>query len=315
MIRSVPTPVHPLTPVRTPVPRPRKRNPLVPIGITGLVMVALGAVASWFTSDAFDRSLGRLDEQALRQAGVALDKAVESQRGQALSQVRLLADDNRVRATVITPRFDEATVRDVLDDLRKATGASVMAVLDSAGKVGAVSGLDSLKKETLGQTAAVKAAMEKATADVWSFPDRVLVIGLAPILSGNQVAALMMVGYELGAPALAAIEQSSGVASALVVADKVVARSNADGALAAAFEAGKSLADGQSRAVELGRGFLARVTRTSEGAAAARAVWLVGRHHQAALFGPVPQVLWMPAVAVMATVLAMLLLSIVWTRR
>jgi hypothetical protein len=313
MIRSVPTP--PITPVRTSVPRPRKRNPTPLVGGAGLIMVALATVASGFTSSAFDRSLSRLDEQALRQAGVALDKTLEGQRAQALSLVRLLADDNRVRATVITPRFDEATVRDVLDDLRKAAGATVMAVLDVSGKVGAVSGLEALKTETLGQTAAVKAGMEKPTADVWSFPDRVLVVAVAPILSGNQVAALLMVGLELGTPALAAIEQSMGAAGALVVSDRVVARSNGDAVQAAAFEVARTVAEGQSRPVQGAGSFLARVTRTGDSAAGARAIWLVPRHHQAALFGPVPQVLWMPAVAVLATAVAMLLLSIVWVRR
>jgi hypothetical protein len=312
MIRSAPT--HPITPARASVPRPRKRIPTAVIVVPGLIMVALAAAASWFTSGAFDRSLSRLDEQALRQAGVALERALDGQRAQALAQVRLLADDNRVRATVITPRFDEATVRDVLDDLRKASGATVMAVLDVNGKVDAVSGLDALKRETLGQTAAMKAAMEKATADVWSFPDRVLVIALAPVLSGDQVAALMMVGFEMGTPALTAVEQSTGVAGALVVADRVIARGDTDPALGPAFEAARNVADGSSRVVE-GGAFLARATRTSDSAAAARAVWLVPQRHQAALFGPLPQVLWMPAVAVLATVLATLLLSIVWIRR
>jgi len=316
MIRSVPTP--PITPARrprTPVPRLRKRGSALIIVIPGLAMVVLAAMASGFTSGVFERALSRLDEQALRHAGVALDRALDAQRAQAVAQVRLLADDNRVRATVITPRFDEATVRDVLDDLRKASGATVMAVLDVNGKVNAVSGLEALKKETLGQTAAMKAAMEKATADVWSFPERVLVVALAPIVSGNQVAALMMVGFELGGPALAAIEQASGVAGALLVAERVVARSSGDPEVSAAFEAARGVADGTSAVVESGPGFLARATRTSDSAAAARAIWLVPRHHQAAVFGPVPQVLWMPAVAVLATVLAMSLLSIVWVRR
>jgi hypothetical protein len=141
------------------------------------------------------------------------------------------------------------------------------------------------------------------------------VIALAPILSGNQVAALMMVGFELGGPALTAIEQASGVAGALVVADKIVARSSSDPAVGAAFETARAVADGTSQVVESGPGFLVRATRTSDSAAAARAIWLVPRHQQAALFGPVPQVLWMPALAVLATVLAMSLLSIVWVRR
>jgi hypothetical protein len=308
MIRTAPTPV---TPLRAPAARGRKRSSALLVWGSGLAMLALAAAGSWVASSAFDQSLARLDDQALRQAGAMLDRTVERQRAQALSEIRLLADDNRVRATVITPRFDEATVRDVLDDLRKASGASVMAVLDVTGKVGAVSGIDSLKKENLGQTAAVKAAMDRPTADVWSFPDRVLVIAVAPIVSGNQVAALMMIGFELGGPALAAIEQTLGVAGALIVAEKVVARSSADAAVGAAFETARSVTEGASRTVDTGRVFLARATRTSDAAAAARAVWLVPRHHQVAVFGPVPRALWMPVLAVVA----MLLLSIIWTRR
>jgi hypothetical protein len=308
MIRSVPTP--PITPLRSPPPRPRRRGsrPLV-VGAGLLLAVALGA--SWFSSRAFDQALSRLDDQALRQAGVALERALDSQRAQALSQIRLLADDNRVRATVITPRFDEATVRDVLEDLRKASGATVMAVLDVTGKVGAVSGLESLKKEGLGQTAAVKGALERPMADVWSFPDRVLVIAVGPILSGNQVAALMMVGFELGPSALATIEQAAGVSVALAVADRVVARGSSDGALAGAFEQARSVTEGPSRTIESDGAFDVRVTKTSDSAAAARAIWLVPHHHRAAMFGAAPQLSWIPALAVIALVG----LSLVWSRR
>jgi hypothetical protein len=212
---------------------------------------------------------------------------------------------------VITPRFDEATVGDVLGDLRGASGATVLAVLDVSGKIAAVSGLDSLKKETLGQAAAVKAAMERPTADVWSFPDRVLVIAVAPILSGTQVAALMMVGFEVGPTTLTGIERTVGAASGLVVADRVVARSSTDAAVGAALEMARTASEGSSQVVDSGRKFLARITRTGDSAAAARVVWLVPYQHTASLFGPVPGALWMPVLAVVA----MLLLSIVWNRR
>lgn len=310
MIRTVPTP--PITPFRPmPAARSRKRAPQVLVWTTGLALLGLAAGAAWLASGALAGGLSRLDEQALRQGAVALDKALESRRAHALSEIRLLADDNRVRATVITPRFDEATVRDVLDDLRKASGATVMAVLDVAGKVGSVSGMEALKKENLGQTLAVKGAMEKATGDVWSFPDRVLVIAVAPILSGNQVAALMMIGFEVGAAALGAVEQASGVSAALVVADRIVARGSSDAALTAAFEAGRGVAEGQSRLVEAGGRYLARVTRTTDSAAAARAVWLVPQHHQAGAFRAMPVAIWLPVLSV----LGMLALSIVWSRR
>jgi hypothetical protein len=309
MIRTVPTP--PITPLRPPPARVKKRAPQLLIWSTGLALLGLAAGAAWLASGVLGDALSGLDDQALRRAGVALDKTLESRRAHALSEIRLLADDNRVRATVITPKFDEATVRDVLEDLRKASGATVMAVLDVGGKVGAVSGMDGLKKENLGQTAAVKGAMDKATADVWSFPDRVLVIAVAPVLSGNQVAALMMVGFEVGTAALGAVEQMVGVSGALVVADRIVARGSSDGALAAAFETARGVAEGQSRLVEAGGRYLARVTRTSDSAAGARAIWLVPHRHQAGSFRALPLAIWMPVLAV----LGMLALSIVWSRR
>jgi len=186
-----------------------------------------------------------------------------------------------------------------------------MAVLDVTGKVGAVSGIDAMKKDGFGQTAAVKTGMEKATSDVWSLPDSVLVIAVAPVVSGNQVAALLMIGFEIGQPVLSAIEQTLGVSGALVVADRVVVRGSADPAVSSALESARAVAEGTTRPIPGPRPFLARVTKTSDSAAAARAVWLVPRHHRAVLFGPVPQALWMPVLAVAA----MLLLSIVWTRR
>jgi hypothetical protein len=312
MIPAAPrTAPAPLTPTRPMTPRPRQQGSQAARWASGLAVVALAAGASWFATRLFDQSLARLDQQALRQAGLALDRTIEQQRSHALSEVRLLSDDNRVRATVITPRFDEATVRDVLDDLRRASGAAVLAVLDVTGKVGAVSGNDAIKKESFGQAAAVKAALERPTADVWSFPDRVLTVAVAPILSGNQVAALLMIGFEVGQPALGAIEQTLGVSGGLVVADRVVARSSSDAAVAAALETARGTAEGSTRLVSGARAFMVRASKTSEAATAARAVWLVPQHHLADQFGAIPQALWTPVLAAVA----MLLLSIVWTRR
>jgi hypothetical protein len=310
MIRSVPTPpvTPPYSPLRPPLPRARHRGRRLVILGTGAGLLVLAAASSAYTSHAFDQALSRMDEQAVKRAAATFDRTIEQQRGQALAQVRLLVDDNRVRSTVITPRFDEATVRDVLDDLRRASGAAVLAVLDVNGKVSAVSGLEGLKKESLGQTAAVKRALERPTADVWSFPERILVIAVAPVLSGNQVAALLMVGFELGGPALAGVEQALGVSGALVVADRVMARGSADGAATAGFEAARAVPEGTTALVGA---WLARAARTSESAAGARALWLVPRHQQAGLFGPVASALWMPALAMAV----MLLFSIVWTRR
>ena len=74
--------------------------------------------------------LSALDEQLLGQAGASLEQLLARQRDQLVAEVKVLADDNRIRATVLAPKFDEATVQDVLEDLRKSSGATLLAVVD-----------------------------------------------------------------------------------------------------------------------------------------------------------------------------------------
>jgi len=60
---------------------------------------------------------------------------------------------------------------------------------------------------------------------------------------------LLMVGAEVGAPALAGIEQALGVTGALVVADRIVARGSNDAAVGAALETARAVAEGTSARV------------------------------------------------------------------
>src|SRR4051812_14786163 len=115
--------------------RPRS-GLLVMAGITLGVAVA----TSWMMHAQLDGFLASLDADSLNEAISVFDRSIEQQRGQLASQVALLADDTRVRAPVMTANFDEATVRDVLEDLKKVSGANVLAVLDVNGRVRAVAG-------------------------------------------------------------------------------------------------------------------------------------------------------------------------------
>ncbi len=56
----------------------------------------------------------------------------------------------------------------------------LLAVLDGSGKVQAVTGAVGLRQVDLSCFAAVKAAFERPTSDIWTLPDQVQVIGLAP---------------------------------------------------------------------------------------------------------------------------------------
>ena len=112
----------------------------------------------------------------------------------------------------MTPKFDEATVRDVLEDLRKSSGATRAGGAGRRrGKVQAVAGAGGSSEVNLGAVRRPsRRRSRRPTSDVWTLPDQVLVVGLAPIRSGRQVAALLVRGCELGERQLAADRERAG---------------------------------------------------------------------------------------------------------
>jgi hypothetical protein len=220
-----------------------------------------------------------LDRDALRQASGMLNGLIDQQRSHLVSEVTVLADDSRIRATVLGANFDEPTVRDVLQDLRKSSGASVLAVLDSGGKIRAVAGADTLRDVNLGSSPVVNAAQERVSTDVWTLPDQVRVIAVAPIRSGDRVLALLMKGVTLGEQQLGAIQRTLGVTGAIFIGERMTASGSTDPSLAAAFQAASRIGDENDQIVESGgRNFLGRAIRTSGATRAGRIIWLVPLH-------------------------------------
>lgn len=245
-----------------------------------VVLAALGAV-SWTADQQVRRFLSALDDDIVAQAARSLDQLLARQRDQLVSEVKVLADDNRIRATVLAPKFDEGTVQDVLEDIRKSSGATLLAVLDSSGKVQAVAGAAGLKEISLGASSAVKAAFERPTSDVWTLPDQVQVVGLAPIRSGEQTPALLVKGLSLGKSQLATVETALGVSGAVFIGERIAAQSAQTPQLDEAFRAAGQLADGTAQVITGDRSHVVRLARAGDGATAARIAWLVPQHHHA----------------------------------
>ena len=95
--------------------------------------------------------------------------------------------------------------------------ASLLAVVDAAGKVTAVAGATGLRDVNLGASPAVKNGFDHPTSDVWTLPDQVQVVGVAPIRSGDQTPALLVKGLPLGRSQLATVGTSLGVTGALFI--------------------------------------------------------------------------------------------------
>ena len=194
------------------------------IGV-GLVVLALVVGAAGIADRQLRQFLSGLDEQRLGQASASLEQLLARQRDQLVSEVTVLADDNRIRSTVLAPKFDEATVQDILEDLRKSSGATLLAVVDAGGKVIAVAGAAGLREVNLGASPAVKTGFDRPTSDVWTLPDQVQVVGVAPIRSGDQTPALLVKGLSLGRSQLATVGKALGVTGALFIGERVAASS------------------------------------------------------------------------------------------
>lgn len=260
-----------------------------------LLFATLGC-AAWFANAQLEHVLSTLDDQALGQASRTFEELVNRQREQLVSEVKVLADDNRIRATVLAPKFDEATVQDVLEDLRKSSGASLLAVLDASGKVQAVTGAVGLRQVDLSGSTAVRAAFERPTSDIWTLPDQVQVIGLAPIRSGTETPALLVKGLPLGKGQLATVEAVLGISGAVFIGDRIASASSDSAQNSEALRAAARLGDGLDDLTVGGRPYRVKIARAGEGATAARLAWLVP-HRRAIdrarvltllVWGPVP---------------------------
>jgi hypothetical protein len=280
------------SPIPAARPAPARSAPSIAVAI--LVFAAIGA-ACWLTNQKLQRFLSDLDDQALGEAARTLEQLIARQREQLVSEVKVLADDNRIRATVLAPRFDEATVQDVLEDLRKSSGATLLGVLDGGGKVEAVTGAVGLKEVNLGASPAVKAAFDRPTSDVWTLPDQVQVIGLAPIRSGDQAPALLVKGLPLATSQLATVQTALGVSGAVFIGDRIAASSSHGADVEEAFRNAQRLGDGTADVSGGGKSFRVKVIRAGEGATAARIAWLVPRGRALEGARTVSLLVWSPA--------------------
>jgi hypothetical protein len=218
-----------------------------------------------------------------------------------------LADDNRIRATVLAPKFDEATVQDVVEDIRKSSGATLLAVLDANGKVQVVTGTGALREANLGASSSVKTAFSRPTSDLWTLPDQVQVIGLAPIRSGEQTPALLVKGLPLGTSQLGTVEKTLGVFGAVFIGDKLAASSSRTPELDEALKAASQLSEGTQQITAAGRTYLVRVARTGDAATSARVAWLVPHQHQRDRVRLLSLIVWSPLLP--GAILLLLLLN------
>jgi Double sensory domain of two-component sensor kinase len=291
-----------------PGPAAYSQSPRLPMAAVILALLTFGS--AWVGKQQLDRLFYDLDSDRLHQAEETLNAVVEQQRVRLLASVRILADDTRIRSTAMTTGFDEGTIRDVLDDLKKASEVNVLAVLDERGKVRAITGAEGLRQMDLSSSPVIRAALEHPASYTWTLPDQVVVIGVAPIRVGPRVSALLLMGITLGTQQLSGIERSLGVMVAIFSGDRKIAGGSKDEAkdeakegpkLAEVFRVASATADADSRQVPGYPDFMTRATRTSESATAAKVIWVVPSQGQSSRARLLRILLWLPVSLVVLT--------------
>lgn len=265
------------------------------IGAASFVF-ALSLLLSWATQRRLDAWLDGLDARTLDESAKVLEQLVAQQSKQLTSTVALLSEDARVRAMVLTPNFDRATVVDLLTDLKTTSGASVVAMLDSDGTVRAVVGAPEMDQLDLGTSSLVRSALERPSAQLWAFADAVGVLAASTIRLDNQVRAMFMLGFELEDAVLQNIEKTLGATGAVFVGDRIVATANPDAALERALRAAAELPAGKYGIIA--DAFLGTRAPLEGSPVAASVAWLVPRYRHADAVALTRALSWLPAVLV-----------------
>lgn len=257
---------------------------------------ALALWLSWATHRRLDAWIDRLDVRTLDQSASVLDQLLAQQRSHLTSTLGMLAEDARIRAMILTPTFDRATVLDLLTDLRATSGASVVAILDSGGTVRSVAGAPEMDQLDLGTSSLVQNAREKPSAQLWAFGGQVGVLAATPIRLDNQVRALFMMGFGVGDAVLQDIERALGATGAIFVGDAIVASATHDPALELALRRTAELPPGSPGLVA--GTFRGSSSRLSNAAVSATVAWIVPLNRQAEGVPLTRALSWLPAVLV-----------------
>lgn len=243
-------------------------------------MVAFGLALSlsWAEQQRLDTLLARIDARAVDAASGVLEELIARQGAQLASTVSVLSEDARVRAMVLIPTFDRATVLDLLGDLRATSNAGLLALLDADGRVRSVLGAPEFDGLDLGTSSLIKQSLEAPSSQLWAFDDGVGVLAVSPVRVDDRVLAFFMMGLTLDDAALQTIERSLGTTGAVFVGERMVASARRD--------------------IEAERALRAAAAQPLNSSVVANIAWLAPSYRDADGVPLTRALLWLPALLV-----------------
>lgn len=162
--------------------------------------------------------------QQLQYAERAFSSALAAKQAELQGYCRILVEDPRLKSTLATEGIDEATVADILADLRKLLGSGFLMVLSPEGRVFAQAGAPELRGLDLSSSSVVKKARDatNAVGGSWVLAGKVMDLSIMSIRFGEDVVAYLVVGEALDGQLLASISEQTGVHVAHALATTIV---------------------------------------------------------------------------------------------
>ncbi len=199
------------------------------LGLRGKLALALGVVGVAATGGsllAVERYLlaetrTRLVEE-VRRAHDAYVATYEERMARRQAEAQVVAEEPRLKAVARTAEIDEATLEDVMHEMRQSANAELFALLDPDARV-----LGDVSEPALGKQLARSAGMAEAqrngrAAVVWTIGGQVFDVVLQVLRFGTEEVGVLVTGYRLDDRALAAARRQLGAEVVVLAGDRLV---------------------------------------------------------------------------------------------
>ena len=188
--------------------------------------IAFGAAALVFVQRFAEAALERELADALRRSATVYERFTALRYGLLSSQARALAQAPHLRAVVGIPEVDHETVFYTVEQLFAALDTGLMLVLDENGQLLA----DASEAGRFGNDLRTWPGIREGLAGtefvgVWSYHDHLYDIALTPIVLGDQLLGLMILGQRLDVEAAAEIHEYTGQEALILYGGHPVAHS------------------------------------------------------------------------------------------
>lgn len=142
------------------------------------------------------------------------------------SQVAVIADEPRLKATVATPGVDAQTIREVAVDHQRTVRADLFLVVDSAGKVLVDVADPSATGTSMAQAEIVAKTLEKRdSSGIWVRNDKVHQVQARRLEFGSDVVGAIVVGYVIDDRVADTVYNQTASSVVVSLDETVVARS------------------------------------------------------------------------------------------